>query len=146
MSIHVKGELPQELLSGPGAVEPLRFSYHGNAHYNSVLSAACKYPLGERGTSVIRDHRKAERAEAASIAEKAVSVHTPSLSTLRFVACWRAHPFSGRLCTHAHHRVPFFCASCDRLCHGGVTPALLFTVGEAAHEDASVTAAVHGRH
>ena len=76
----MKGELPSEMLSGPDAVEPLRFSYHGNAHYNSVQRLGCTYPLGLRATSVIRSHRVAARAEAASLSEQAVRVQGACLA------------------------------------------------------------------
>ena len=53
--MHFRGELPEAELSG---VAPIRISYHGNSHYNSLVPtiphAQFGPPLGLRGTGVIR--------------------------------------------------------------------------------------------
>ena len=52
-NIHLEGSLPQN-----HRVDPIRVSYHGKNHYNSVQNTRGKFPLGELNTSVIRSFRK----------------------------------------------------------------------------------------
>jgi hypothetical protein len=57
MPIHLGDDMPREIT----AIAPIRVSYHGKNHYNSVISPP-EYAwrgLGERGTAVIRQYRKA---------------------------------------------------------------------------------------
>ena len=52
-NIHLKGSLPED-----HKVAPIRVSYHGKNHYNSVKPLNGKFPLGELRTSNIRNFRK----------------------------------------------------------------------------------------
>ena len=66
-SIHLEGSLPDNMLDN---VEPVRISYHGKNHYNSVIYNKHKhmYPLdrhGIAGTSRIRNFRLATEAKDA---------------------------------------------------------------------------------
>jgi hypothetical protein len=52
-NIHLEGSLPED-----HRVAPIRVSYHGKNHYNSVKPLQGKFPLGELRTSNIRSFRK----------------------------------------------------------------------------------------
>jgi hypothetical protein len=52
-NIHLEGSLPED-----HRVAPIRVSYHGKNHYNSVMSTTDTFPLGELNTSKIRQFRK----------------------------------------------------------------------------------------
>ena len=52
-NIHLEGSLPED-----HRVAPIRVSYHGKNHYNSVKPLQGKFPLGELRTSRIRSFRK----------------------------------------------------------------------------------------
>lgn len=45
------------------AAQPIRLSYHGGSHYNSVVELERQPPLGMRDTSVLRDARLARADE-----------------------------------------------------------------------------------
>ena len=56
-NIHLEGSLPDYVLN---EVSPIRISYHGKNHYNSVIydKHIHKYPYGLPRTTLIRDFRK----------------------------------------------------------------------------------------
>lgn len=54
LKLHFEGGLPAAALKG---VAPLRLSYHGGSHFNSVIGPGDAPPLGTRDTTVIRSHR-----------------------------------------------------------------------------------------
>ncbi len=56
-NIHLEGSLPEEHCR---QVSPIRVSYHGKNHYNSVQPLNERFPLGELRTSNIRRFRKAQ--------------------------------------------------------------------------------------
>lgn len=61
LKLHFDGELPIEEL---GDVTPLRLSYHGGSHFNSVSGPGEQPPLGTRASCVIRDARERIMKEA----------------------------------------------------------------------------------
>lgn len=63
LSIHLEGSIPAHILK---SVAPIRVSYHGRNHYNSLVPAAgaAKWKgLGERHSSEIVMSRKAKNAK-----------------------------------------------------------------------------------
>ena len=54
LKIHLEGDLPDDV----AAVAPIRLSFHGKNHYNSVVPEdLAGFPLGELATRRIRSHR-----------------------------------------------------------------------------------------
>ena len=57
-NIHLEGSLPKN-----HRVDPIRVSYHGKNHYNSVMNRKRSFPLGELNTSNIRNFRKKDTGQ-----------------------------------------------------------------------------------
>ena len=61
MQIHLDGDLPLHIVERR---EPIRLSYHGRRHYNSVVSPDSPLPLPTLRSNDIRQHRRTAQVAA----------------------------------------------------------------------------------